>query len=104
MQYPQSETRMRGSAGQARHKLTSTAKESAPLAPKQAAVPVVFTSSGLDFGGVLPGSSGPDITVDPSFGPPGISFNGGVEIQAVPSDAQVTATIEGDTAHFKVRD
>ena len=105
MQYPQSKTQTQASAGHAPHNLTSTAKSPAASAPKQAAIPVVFTpSTGLNFGGVLPGSSGPDITVDPSFGPPAISFNGGVEIQAVPADAQVTATIEGDTTHFKVRD
>jgi hypothetical protein len=59
---------------------------------------------GINFGGVVPGSFGPDISVDPSFGPPAISFNGGYEIEAVPADAQITARIEGDTTHFAVRD
>jgi hypothetical protein len=71
---------------------------------QNAAAPVVFTPSNLNFGGVVPGSSGPDIDVDPSLGPPAISFNGGVQIKAAPSDALVTARIEGDTMHFQVRD
>jgi len=55
------------------------------------------------FGGVLPGSSGPDITVNPTFGPPGINFAGGIQINA-PADATVHATISGDTSVFQVRD
>jgi hypothetical protein len=68
------------------------------------ATPVNFSPSALDFGGVFPGSDGPDITVDPSLGPPAISFAGGVKIDPVPSDALLTAKILGDTSQFKLRD
>jgi len=67
------------------------------------AVPVDFTPDHLDFGAVSPGSSGPDITVDPSFGPPRVSFAGAVQIKNVPANANVTARFE-QTANFKVRD
>ncbi len=65
---------------------------------------VQFSPGNLAFGGVAPGSFGPDITVDPSFGPPAVSFNGAVQIPVVPADARITASITGDTAHFAVRD
>src|SRR5690348_13861874 len=65
---------------------------------------VTFTPARIDFGGVAPGSSGPDITVDPSAGPPHTSFAGGVQITNAPVDARITAHIENDTTHFMVRD
>ena len=63
-----------------------------------------YSLDNLNFGAVHAGASGPNIYVDPSLGPPAISFNGGVEIKSAPVDAQVTAHIEGDTVHFGVRD
>lgn len=66
--------------------------------------PVQFKPTEIAFGGVTPGSFGPDISVDPSMGPPAINFNGGVQIPAVPVDALLTARVEGDTAHFSLRD
>jgi hypothetical protein len=62
-----------------------------------------FTPKSLNFGGVPPGL-GPSILVDPSLGPPAISFNGGVQIKDVPADATVTFSVTGDTSHFRVRD
>jgi hypothetical protein len=46
------------------------------------ATPNLAGAQTLNFGGVLPGSSGPDITVNPNFGPPGINFAGGIQINA----------------------
>src|SRR5262245_21200816 len=66
-------------------------------------VHVSYTPQTLSFGGVAPGP-GPSILVDPSLGPPAISFNGGVRIDDVPADASVTVGISGDTSHFRVRD
>lgn len=48
------------------------------------ATPVDFTRDHLSFGAVSPNSSGPDISVDPSFGPPHLSFAGAVQIKNVP--------------------
>jgi hypothetical protein len=56
------------------------------------ATPNLAGAQTLNFGGVLPGSSGPDITVNPNFGPPGINFAGGIQINA-PVDAIVHANI-----------
>jgi hypothetical protein len=67
-------------------------------------IPVAFVPHDLNFGAVAAGSDGPSIAVDPSFGPPAISFAGGVQIAQAPADANVTATIEGDTSTFQVRD
>jgi hypothetical protein len=67
------------------------------------ATPVDFTPDHLNFGAVSPNSSGPDISVDPSFGPPHLSFAGAIQIKSVPADARVTAQLD-DTAHFAVRD
>lgn len=67
------------------------------------AIQVDVVPSNLDFGGIEPGGSGPDISVDPSLGPPRISFKGGVAIKAVPGAATVRASIAGD-ALFSVRD
>jgi hypothetical protein len=67
-------------------------------------VQVSFTPGQLNFGPVRPGSSGPDISVDPSFGPPGISFNGSVQVTSAPVDAVVTARVDRDRLHFTVRD
>ena len=53
------------------------------------AIPVVYSPSELDFGCVQLGSGGPDISVDPSFGPPGVSFNGGIVIRDAPSDTTI---------------
>jgi hypothetical protein len=58
----------------------------------------------LDFGVVEPNTTGPNVFVDPSFGPPAISFNGGVTIDSAPASATVSASIIGDTRHFRVRD
>jgi hypothetical protein len=66
--------------------------------------PVVFTPDHFDFGAVVPGSTGPDVSVDPSFGPPQVSFNGALQIKNVPVDANVTANLEDETPYFKVRD
>lgn len=66
--------------------------------------PVTFSPASMKLGAVRPGTTGPDISVDPSFGPPAISFNGGVEIKTVPANAQVTAHVVGDPFHFGVRD
>jgi hypothetical protein len=68
------------------------------------ATSVSFTPDHFDFGAVIPGSTGPDISVDPSFGPPQVSFSGAVQIKNVPVDASVTARVEEGTAFFKVRD
>jgi len=76
----------------------------APRVQPAAKTPVQYSPDNIAFGGVAPGSLGPDISVDPSFGPPAVSFNGGVRITAVPIDAAVTARMEGDAAHFSVRD
>ena len=55
--------------------------------------PVVLSAqAGLNFGGVEPGSSGPDITPPLGGGPPGISFNGGISINPAPADATVTGS------------
>jgi hypothetical protein len=68
------------------------------------ATSVKFTPDHFDFGAVIPGSTGPDISVDPSFGPPQVSFAGAVQIKVVPVDANVTAAVAEGTAFFKVRD
>lgn len=68
------------------------------------ATPVNYSPTNLNFGAVRPETIGPDISVDPSFGPPAISFNGGIEIKSAPVNAQVTARVVGDTVHFRVRD
>ena len=68
------------------------------------ATAVAVSSQSIDFGVVGLGTTGPDISVDPSFGPPRISFNGGVQINSAPTDAIVTARIIGDSAHLMVRD
>jgi hypothetical protein len=66
--------------------------------------PLVLATS-IGFGGVVPGSGGPDISVDPSFGPPGISFAGGVTIKSAPSTTTVRADIADNVANaFAVRD
>ena len=67
------------------------------------AISVDFTPDHLDFGAISPGSSGPDITVDPRFGPPHASFTGAVQIKNVPANANITARF-GRTDHFMVRD
>ena len=66
--------------------------------------PVDFTPPQLRFGAVRPGTSGPDITVDGSLPGTAVSFNGAVEIRSAPANANVTAAIAGDTAHFAIRD
>jgi hypothetical protein len=66
--------------------------------------PVTFSPPRLDFGAVAPGSTGPSIIVDPSFGPPGVSFAGGVQIDPAPADARVTVGIERGTPVFQIRD
>ena len=60
--------------------------------------------SSLNFGGVPPGSAGPDISVDPSLPPTAISFAGGVKIAEVPADDTVTARIAGNDGPYQVRD
>jgi hypothetical protein len=67
------------------------------------ATSVDFTPDHLDFGGVSPNSAGPDISVDPTFGPPQVSFAGALQIKNVPVDATVVARIEG-TSNISVRD
>ncbi len=66
--------------------------------------PVTFAPQTLNFGGVLPNSEGPDITVDPSLPADAMSFQGGVQIGNAPANANVTASIAGDTSHFQIRD
>jgi hypothetical protein len=68
------------------------------------AVSVAFTPTTLSFSGAAPGSSGPDITVDPSFGPPQVSFAGAVQIKNVPVAANLTAQVTSAGSVFKVRD
>jgi hypothetical protein len=65
---------------------------------------VDFSPASLSFGAVAPESGGPDISVDPSFGPPGISFAGAVSVTNVPAPATVTAAIKSGAPIFKVRD
>ena len=65
---------------------------------------ITVSPGALDFGGVPPGSAGPDISVDPSFPPWAINFAGGAQIAPVPTDAQVTARIEPAGTPFAVRD
>ena len=65
---------------------------------------VAHSPDAVHFGTVRPGSAGPDISVDPSFGPPALSFNGGVQIKKVPVDATVRARVVGDSSTFGVRD
>jgi hypothetical protein len=67
------------------------------------AIAVAFSPKRLDCGTVPPDSEGPDITLDPSFPADAISFTGGTETTA-PAGANVTASIEGDTSHFEIRD
>src|ERR1043166_5784826 len=66
--------------------------------------PVTFAPQSLNFGGVVAGSGGPDISLDPSFPADAISFQGGIQIANAPVDANVTARITGDTSRFQVRD
>ena len=61
---------------------------------------LVFSSTGLNFGPVAPGTFGPDISAIP----PGFSSAGGFESHNVPSGANVVANIVGDTLHFQIRD
>lgn len=61
---------------------------------------VDYVPQSLSFGGVLPGSSGPDIT--PVSDLP--SFAGGIQIKSAPADATATFNISGDTDHFSIRD
>jgi len=69
------------------------------------AIPVNFSPLAIDFHGVPPASDGPNISVDPSFGPPAISFAGGVQVPEVPAADAITATIEDDAAGvYRVRD
>src|SRR5262245_54818560 len=56
----------------------------------------------LDFGGVRPGTFGPDITQNTAFNDLP-SFAGGI-LKDIPVDANMTVTITGDTSHFQVRD
>ena len=63
-----------------------------------------LVTSTIDFGGVPPGSQGPDISVDPSFGPPGISFAGGVQIREVAADTALSAQVIDGSGHFSLRD
>jgi len=50
-----------------------------------------YSPQSLDFGGVPPGSSGPDITLDPSLPPTAVSFAGGIKTAEVPVAGNVTA-------------
>ena len=63
-------------------------------------VNATINRSNIDFGGVIPGTSGPDIT--PVWDLP--SFNGSLEIPSAPSDAMLSVTLKDDTDHFAVRD
>ena len=63
-----------------------------------------YSPQSLDFGGVPPGSSGPDITLDPSLPPTAVSFAGGIKTAEVPVAGNVTAVITDDSFHFQVRD
>jgi hypothetical protein len=66
---------------------------------------VSFSPLAFDFGFVPPGSDGPDISVDPSFGPPAISFAGGVEVDDAPVGDLLSARIEDDaTGVYRLRD
>jgi len=67
-------------------------------------VQVPTSPSSLNFGGVPPGSSGPDISLDPSLPPTSISRAGGVQIAEAFADDTITARIDGDSVHFSVRD
>lgn len=64
-------------------------------------VPVTFSPQFLDFGAIMPGSTGPDISTP--FGE-GVNLAGGINIESAPAAANVTAHITGDTSHFAVRD
>jgi hypothetical protein len=47
----------------------------------------------------------PNISVDPSLGPPAISFAGGLTVRAAPANDHLTAHIEDDAAGiYRVRD
>jgi len=65
---------------------------------------VDFTPTSLNFGAVAPGSSGPDVSVDPSLGPPAISFSGSIRVKNVPVAANVTAAVKSGAPVFKIRD
>lgn len=65
---------------------------------------VDFNPASLNFGAVSPQSNGPDISVDPSFGPPAISFAGALRIPNVPTVTTVSASIRTGAPNFKVRD
>jgi hypothetical protein len=67
------------------------------------AISVAFAPTSMDFGGVIPGSSGPNIIPGTFPGAPLVSTNGAVII-TVPDNTRVTAAIVGDTTRFKVRD
>lgn len=63
-------------------------------------VNATINRTNIDFAGVIPGTSGPDIT--PVSDLP--SFNGGLEIPSAPSDTMLSVTLKGNTDHFAVRD
>jgi hypothetical protein len=65
------------------------------------ATPVNVIPAALDFGDVVRGSFGPDTTPISVDLP---SFAGGVQIREAPIDANLTVSITGDTAHFRIRD
>jgi hypothetical protein len=65
------------------------------------ATPVTVVPQTLSFGAVPPNSIGPDIG---TFGGDLPSFVGGVQVEHVPVDANVSVRITGDTDHFAIRD
>ena len=65
---------------------------------------VDYNPANLNFGAVVPEFNVPDISVDPSFGPPAISFSGALRIPNVPVSTNVTAAIKSGAPNFKVRD
>src|SRR5262249_7142217 len=58
----------------------------------------------LDFGAVLPGGVGPDISVDPAAPPFAFSSAGGIQVLTAPADDTVTAQIVDGNGVFAVRD
>src|SRR5690242_13353382 len=67
---------------------------------KTMAASISFVPDHLDFPGVMPGSSGPDIT--PVGDLP--SFAGGIHIKNAPVATQVKLTLQDATEHFSIRD
>lgn len=65
---------------------------------------VDFSPSNLNFGAVSPESSGPDISVDPSLGPPALSFSGALRIPSVSVSTNITAVIKSGSPYFRIRD